>query len=436
MDVWKNGLCHERIGRGRTEFLTDKKAVGTIASYYRRSLLYFFISFIGTGLQNVIPQAFFSLTYPDSKELWLSICLVAGSLGSIGTVWISQKRHLFISDLPASRRNIFTIAGFITLLFALVALLKAGYVAWFMFSFIWARTISQWLVNGLDQHYVQSTPEAGIKAHANSATLLQLLGIMAAPVYFAFLSDKGWLNIILITVMTAFITFEVWKQLQLAKPVAAPVVEVPPGHNRQRLAYQDRLFLIYVISTATGSLLFSSNTIFILRDFYHLQHPIVQGGLLLTIMNLTAIVSVIIQKRSIQTKQSPDHRAVSTYSRKLLLLSSVLIVQMICLWLRPVNSYIFLVGWGMVIGYFYGLFYLFTRQLATHLAVTENKQWLLSLYNNQSSYSVVLSSAALLVLSLGTHLAGISMIPYVLASISFFITVGFVAAILLRYRIT
>ncbi|KOY82760.1 hypothetical protein ADM90_05355 [Lysinibacillus macroides] len=417
------------------EISIDKKEVGTIASYYRRSLLYFFISFIGTGLQNVIPQAFFSVTYPDSKELWLSICLVAGSLGSIGAVQISHKHQLFVSDLLGVRRTIFTIGGFVTLLLALILVLETGNVTWFICSFIWARAISQWLVNGLDQHYVQSTSEAGIKAHANSVTLMQLLGMIAAPVYFSFFADIGWPNILLMLILTGFITFEVWKQLQHKQSIVVPTVGVPLDQRRHKLEYQDWLFLIYVISTATGSLLFSSNAIFIVTDFYHLKHPIVQGGLLLTIMNLTAIISVIINKRTIQIKQSMEYRGVLLYAHKLVILSSVLIVQIFCLWLRPVDAYVFLVGWGIVIGYFYGLFYLFTRLLVTHLAVTENKQWVLSLYNNQSSYSVVLSSVVLLFLSIATHFAGVDMIPYVLAAIAFFIISGFVAAILLRYRI-
>lgn len=366
----------------------------------KRSFLYFFVSFVGTGLQNVVPQVFFDQYYPESRELLLSICLLAGASASIlGSAWWS---HAQLKEKKQSLAHVKqTILLTIILLgLALLGLFITTFVYIFILMFVMTKVLAQYLLNTVDDHYVRSTISVEMNKHAQQATLLQLLGIVVAPVYFSFLHAHPMLNggvLVFLCMLTAY----------LILTSINPEVKKEDGTRQQqeskgRLDLKDYFFLFYIITTSAATLIFSANIIYLLQDYFVLESPIQKGGLLLGVVNITAILGVVFQKmisKALFGRQGNIQDAAGSL-RIHLGIPVLSVIMIFLLYIKWSSSMIFLTLLFALMGIFYGLFRLFTREYASQMATLYQKRLLLTIYNNMSNYSIIIASLCLFILSL------------------------------------
>ncbi|MFC5402839.1 hypothetical protein [Cohnella soli] len=394
-----------------------------------RSFIYFFISFLGTGIQNIIPQVFFSQNVQESKMFWLSVCLVLGSVGSIVIIWCTHSAKYFRmqGSRPRSIKWVVAISLALSVL-ASASLLLAAHIALFMASFFLTRTASQLFINVMDRYYVHVLPKADISSHSRNTTLSQLIGMMLAPIYFSLTLHRfspllNWLVLFAGFSAVAVIVWHDLRRLPQGEPIA--VSSSSAARSGATIGAYEILFLGYVIALSSASMLFSSNLIFALADLYHMEHAVVRSGLLLTIIHVMAIVAVFMTKLA---------RGRSMTVRIHLPLSLLMLASLV-LFFFPANAGIgYLAAIGASIGCVYGLFSLYARKHATEWSVQTGRPVLLSLYNNQSSYAIVVSSLAAFVLSLisGPHMD--MYLHLLIASVSLFVVIAVLIAAYLGLR--
>lgn len=121
------------------------------ASMSQRGYLYFFVWFIGAGLQNVVPQMFFSEYYPERQNVLLSVSLLLGAVSSVLTIFLSRspkEKHLS--------------ANFIVFAAVAISLLFISLFLWlklvpFIIAFLLLCGIVQYVYNRTDHYYVRMT---------------------------------------------------------------------------------------------------------------------------------------------------------------------------------------------------------------------------------------------------------------------------------------
>ncbi|WP_180960382.1 hypothetical protein [Neobacillus cucumis] len=304
-----------------------------------------------------------------------------------------------------------------------IFLFKVSNVWIFVLFFIITRTVTQFLVNVMDQYFVSVTPNHMVSFHSKITSLFQLLGIMIAPVYFAFILPSFAINSTVLALLSAYTLLIILVNTQSPTNVAQE--RFGTLLKGEKLTFQDILFLIYVISLASASLLFSSNTVFLLADYYQMKSSVLKSGVLLTTMNVFAIVAVMRTKSKLK---STNGELLAPSKMIHLKISIGLFIAMISLFLTTAITFWILLFLGALIGYIYGLFYLFARQYASYYSVKENKPLLISLYNNNSSYAVIISSIALFATAITTHILGVDITKYIIGCIGLFLIISIVAS--------
>lgn len=372
-----------------------------MSSFAKRSYVYFFVSFIGTGLQNVIPQAFFDAHYASHKEMLLSLCLLFGAAMSIMmTTWWGQLPRF--RQWQAHHFKLIIVMTIVILALAMLGLFATTLAIVFIVLFVVTKVFSQYLVNTVDEHYVAVTAPLHLTKHSQNATLFQLIGIVAAPLYFSMLYMRPTLNFIALTVISALGLYMI-----LTHITTRVSQESGRSHSSQQarqgaLQASDRLFLLYTVIASSATLIFSANIIYLLQDFYRFDAPIQKGGLILGLINVAAICAVALQKRLGFLFTGRNHRSIDRAGLKRIHLSLTIVslVVIMLIYVKPFESMLFLSINAVILGIVYGLFRLYSREYASHISQQHQRPLMLLMYNNMSNYSILISAMVMFGLSL------------------------------------
>lgn len=397
----------------------------------KRSYLYFFVSFIGTGLQNVIPQAFFDAHYASQKEMLLSLCLLLGAAMSIMmTTWWGQLPRF--RQWQTNHFKLIIVVTIVILALAMLGLFITTLAVAFIVMFVVTKVLSQYLVNTVDEHYVAVTEAIQLNKHSQQATLFQLIGIVAAPLYFSLLYTRPTLNFAALAVISVMGLYMILSNISAQS--------LHGDHSRKKmksadgkLQLSDRLFLFYTVIASSATLIFSANIIFLIQDFYQFDSPVQKGGLILGLVNLAAIVAVALQKGLGvfivgRANNSTQRAGLKRIHLSMTLISLVLIVF---IYMKLFVSMVFLSMISIVLGVVYGLFRLYSREYASHIAQQFNRPRMLLMYNNMSNYSILISAIVMFLLSLLAELISLSFLQLVLWSV--IICFALSALIVLRF---
>lgn len=400
-----------------------------MSHFAKRSFLYFYVSFVGTGLQNVIPQVFFDQYYPERRELLLSISLLLGATaGILATMWWNRSLSSSASKHVRSLRlSIVVIVGLLGA--SLLGLFHTEWVLLFIALFIATKVLSQYLVNTVDDHYVRATALRDLNLHSQNATLFQLVGIVLAPLYFSFFYAKAlWNGVVLIgiSLLALFLILQsVTSQVQNA---ATPTQK---DQGRGKLDATDGLFLLYIITSSSATLILSANIIYLIQDYYALTSPLQKGGILLGVINLAAIIGVAFQKVIARVVfRHAGQAADGASALRIHVALPVLTFPLVwLLYLKPSSGMLYLIVLFTFLGLIYGLFRMYSREYASEMASKQHKRRLLTLYNNMSNYSIVIASITLFALSLLAEVVAVSYLTLMLWSVLVYFGISIVAVL-------
>lgn len=367
----------------------------------RRLYIYFYASFMNAGLQNVIPQVFFGEHYPQQEALLLSICLLTGAASSIATIWMTGTYRT--PEAEVRKRTVWIQALSIGVL---LVCLWQWQTAWlYIVTFMLLRGLVQALFNRVDHRYVAMTEPQHMSSFARHCTLLRLVGVMAAPFYFALIYPYIGFNTGILIILSAILLWSlsslfVTSSAQAQAATSSEEVRRQGTQNfhikSERTSPRFNFFILYLLTATTGVYVFSSNIYMVVRDMYGVSSAIAKSGMLLMLMNATGIAIVAIWPMlSKKMRRVTDKLFSGQAIYALLFLMSVTLMKF-----PFVLSYTYLLTLSMFTGAVYGLFWMKTRQFVIDDRTKGDNRWLLTLYNNANNFSILFSSLVLLVVAL------------------------------------
>lgn len=361
----------------------------------KRSLLYFFASFLNAGLQNVIPQVFFNEKYPHDQTFYISICLLFGAVSSLLTIFISQANLNYHTNKYST---------WIQTLFILILLCSLW--VWqtavpYIITFLLLRGFIQALYNQMDHFYVKQTEKKSRGQFARAATLFQLIGIMAGPLYFSLFYSHKYINFIILFLLSFLLMWSFSSVFRISTNHVEKTKENPHTKSESakkkdiKLKYQTTFFIIYLLTATTGVHIFSNNVIMIVRDSYQLSSAVVKSGVLLMLMNASGIITVAIFPL-IKKRLSWKILRFEGYS-----ILAILFLTCVVLLNWPLAyTYFYLIILSMLTGMVYGVFWMKTREFAINSLSSNGQKWILTLYNNANNFSILFSAIVLFFASL------------------------------------
>lgn len=353
---------------------------------HARYALYFVLSFIATGLQSIIPQAYFASN--QAGGVWLGVCLMGGALAAIMSVRGTRR---FQGRIFHAHPRRLVVGGFGLIWVTLLAGFWVQTVWLFFASYCLARAGTYVVLDQVDRSMVRGAPGGDLDRHSQYVAVMQIAGIVIAPTWFA-LTGRGWLDAAVLTVLIAAAGFLGTTLGPLSCPKAPS-----PGAGRSVHGEEgtDAWFVIYVLAVATLSTLFAASAVLIVSTLYEPRHAVAYAGLLLTLMNLAAVGSAVWAAR-----RAP---ALHRYDLRHILVAVGLVTLTVALWLWDERLYGILVMLGMGAGLFYGAFEVWARKDATKPWRDYRQAGLVQLFNNAFNYATLLASVLLLGSSLASH---------------------------------
>lgn len=356
---------------------------------------YFFIAFASAGLQVIIPQHHFAERPDDERFVLLSTCLVLGAVGRLLGIWTSQWVR------PGRAATGLAVLAFgATLSGTVWGAPDAAYIA----LFAAANLLSQLVFDALDRRLVWRWRD-DIEAHVRGATAMQLLGLVAAPVWFGVLAGVQLPHHVVVAAGVGLLAVVVSGLPD--RSAAAPGDGKRGAPDPQELAFLGFGMCIYA---ATFS--FSATFLYVVRDLYRIDQATAVAGIGIGLVNGVAIVTVVIARRFSAHEGDPAASwRPSAHLQTVVVLGSALVL----LALRPFGGVGFVYGLALPVGVVHGLFMLRARAFASARALRPGRSGFLSLYNNLSnaaalgafglnlglSYAAAASGASYLLLSLG-----------------------------------
>ncbi|PSR21181.1 MAG: hypothetical protein C7B45_11885 [Sulfobacillus acidophilus] len=354
--------------------------------------LYFLLSFLSTGLQSIIPQSHFARAQHDT--VWVGVCLLAGSIAAIGAV-----RALSNGRFPDRWTKEAVFAGLVLLWLLLLLGFRVS-VSWlFCAIYTASRALVYVLLDFIDRS-LAGMSRIDTSGHAQRVAVMQLLGLIAAPIWFA-RAGTGWLQA---AVLTGLLAGSGWAGWGLA-PVGTGATGRVQTRRRERQPWagSDVWFATYILAVASLAALFAASAVFLLHVLYHSRDAVGAAGLLLTLMNLAAVATaLVITRMHTESKQR--------YSLWHVIVALGFFCVTAVLWGVNARAYAMLVLLGMAAGLCYGVFEVLARQDATRPFQLGGEVTLLRLFNNLVNYATVIASLLLLGCSLAASTpAGVAM---------------------------
>ncbi|MFC5700204.1 hypothetical protein ACFPVX_02825 [Cohnella faecalis] len=382
-----------------------------------KTFIYFYRTFLSTGIQTVLPQLFIMAYVPLHRSELLPLCLLLASISSIGGIAASRHLSRYFYGGPVDGRAAIGIG--------LSALVGAGVISMFLthdwpIYFIAVALVSgllELLFNMLDHRYVEELSGIEFKAHASRVTVVQLIALTAAPFYFTFTVDMVWLQVLLaaggsamlVALMLSSASAAKQGQTVLAMDTADRPARAASGANRLRT--RDFAFLLYALAVYVAVFIFSSHLIYILHDYYGMTGATWKGGLLLGIGNLVAVAVVLgcFRVKSAQMVRKSHAKAVVSSTalpaRTHAAVVACLLASAVLLYGRWLTGFAFILALACLVGGAFGIFQLLAREYASRRAVGEGAGIVLTSYNNLKNIaSLVGFSSALALASASSRL--------------------------------
>jgi len=398
-------------------------SIMTVSSIFLRNLVFFFFSFIWVGTQSVIPQIFFLMHYPQSKNTLLASFLIVGTMFSIIGILASQHNWLRIF----TSQKIIVILLFTAVILTSFSLFWVTHLMLYFAIFIVLKFASNYLYNFLDQSFVKTTAQSQMKIHVRSNLIYQLLGIMIAPFYFAFFYSNTLLNIGILGFIGLLSMFFAMKS------VAEKTTFKQPSHKtslQSGLGTREKLFLLYSFLVLTSVIVFTSFLIYFLKDYYQFENAETKGGFLIGVTSVVAIISVFIasfiQKPITNLSERKTVEATLFAPAIQLFIMMLFFIAIILFYMKLSLSFGYIFSLCIFTGIAYGLFLAFTRNYASLVSVNFNSPHLLSVYNNLPNYAALIGFGIVVLMSyvskyfLFDLLAGILVVIMAILTVSFF----------------
>lgn len=350
--------------------------------------LYFVLSFLSTGLQSIIPQFHFARI--PHETVWVGACLFVGALAAIGAV-----RQVSHGRFPGRTTNKAVVGGLGLLWMCLILGFRVASPWLFIALYTASRALVYAILDVVDRSLAAGWQMRDDHHHAERVAVMQLVGLIVAPIWFAW-GGQGWWQAM---VLTGILGGSAWAGWQL--PPAKPgVTDRGTCRNRRdrRWTPGDAWFATYILAVASLAALFAASAVFLLHVLYRSHHPVAAAGVLLTLMNLAAVATALLMTRIQTQSRRTYHVWHGAVALGFLLVTAVL-------WGVNDRLYGILVALGIMAGVCYGVFEVLARQDATRPFHQKGEVRLLRLFNNVVSYATVITSLVLLACSLLAHTA-------------------------------
>lgn len=352
-----------------------------------RNAAQLFFCFAGSALLNVVCQAFFARTAGDDKDAWLSGTLLVGTLASLAGVPAAQRFGLPGRALLAGSVLV-VIAG---ALFGATLLLQSAVA--FTAVVIALRFFLQYGTQELDRRAVQLSGADTRRTNDAVGLAMRFLGMLLGPLWFGLAHDAHVATAVMIVVMTGL---GLWTVALTAQAPSAPTVTRETGSLDR--AGQTMLAAARVIYAAYY--LLASSIIYVLSDLHHVEHAVRSGGLVVTLVYLSAIVATVVElARRRTTPRSPLEMVPAP---------ALMVLVGVALPLAAAGTLPAQVGGGVLLGIAFARYQLAFRDRATSEAVHRGAPALLAAYNNLGTTSALLGYAVMAALVAGCRALGVS----------------------------
>ena len=347
-----------------------------------RASFFFAFSFAWAGAVNVLPQVWLLAHLPAQRHFLLSVILLWGTASAVAGIALSQRQ---LARGHALRR-IHLVPATLGWVVPLVVTFHVDSVAAYVVAYGLFRLVSNWLYNHLDQALVRLAGRERAATHVTAALVFQLLGMMAAPPFFSFLSGRPQVETVVLVVMALATVVPAW-----LAPLPRAVTPRAAGAGSPSTEVR---FHVYVFLCHAAVMAFATQLIYLLRDLHGLPDAARVGGALLALLSAVSVAAAVVATRRVAGSSSGEP------PRAVFLLSSVVFLSAMAIFaLGPRGSVAWLVPPAVLAGTGYGLFLGATRLFATANAAQRPR--MLSLYNNMPNLASLGAYGVTALLSLG-----------------------------------
>lgn len=357
------------------------------ATLIGRNAAQLFFCFAGSALLNVVCQAFFARTVGDDKDAWLSGTLLVGTLASTLGVPAAQRFGLPGRALVTGA----ALVAFIGALFGATLVLRSAGA--FVVAVVVVRFFMQYGTQEFDRRAVQLSGERARRTNDAVGLAMRFLGMLLGPLWFGLARDAELATGVLIAVMTAL---GLWTCALTAGAPAATVVEREKGS----LDRGGRLMLAAARAIYAAYYLLASSIIYVLSDLHHDARAVRSGGLVVTLVYLSAIIATVVELARRRTApRSP-----------LEMLPAPLLMVLVGLALPSpaAGTLLAQLAGAVLLGVAFARYQLAFRDRATSEAVQRGAPALLAAYNNLGTTSALLGYAVMVALVAGCRALGIT----------------------------
>lgn len=352
-----------------------------------RNAAQLFFCFAGSALLNVVCQAFFARTAGEDKDAWLSGTLLVGTLASTLGVPAAQRFGLPGRALLAGAALVAVIGA----LFGATLMVRSAGV--FTAVVIVLRFFLQYGTQEFDRRAVQLSGADSRRTNDAVGLAMRFLGMLLGPLWFGLAHDAEVATAVVIAAMTAL---GLWTCVLTAPAPRSPLVEREQG----ALDRAGKVMLAAARAIYAAYYLLASSIIYVLSDLHHVEHAVRSGGLIVTLVYLSAIIATVVElARRRTTARSP---------LEMLPAPALMLVVGLALPSSAAGTLMAQVGGGVLLGIAFARYQLAFRDRATSEAVHGGNPALLAAYNNLGTTSALLGYAVMAALVAGCRALGVS----------------------------
>ncbi len=352
----------------------------------RRNAAFVYLSFVVSGLTNIVPQRFFDTAAPEHKHALIAATLLLGTLASLCGVRLAQ--HFGFGSRPS------TIG--LAIVSALTAVLLVGFAATALWLFVvfqaLARLLANYATQELDRRAVALASGEERIGNDRAGMAMRFLGMLLGPVWFGlFFGASAWLvvgvgGLALLSCLSPV-------ALAAAPPHARTLVE----EGSMKRSSNERLLAAAAMCAYGAYYLLASNVAFVLQDLHGVVRPYAFAGILVTTVYGAAVVTSV-------ASASWASRGVTL--RWMLLAPVTMLVAGACLRsplaARPAVAF----GAAAVLGVAFAFFLLAVRNHVTR-KVDAGDSWWLPIFNNLGNTSALVGFSAMAALVVASRVLAV-----------------------------
>ncbi|MDP4181598.1 MAG: hypothetical protein Q8942_10940 [Bacillota bacterium] len=370
-------------------------------SIYKRNIIYFFCSFIWAATISILPQVFFMTYYPEQKNTYLSLFLLLGTLASIAGILTSHNNSFYFSITEnTGRRSFLAVCCIFTMAATYSGLFLVKNLFLYLVCFVLMKFISNLFYNFIDRFFVECSDQQQIRIHVQANLLFQLLGLMAAPLYFSFFSGNKILSISLIWVIAIFSLCYMMTDIRKMSTNSRKNKVLDRAFPQKKISRYHHLFTAYSLLILTAVNMMISMMIYILKDYYHFSNASEKGGVVIGVISVLAVITVLFSVVFVKpfTPIKNNHNVRQKFpvrANGIAIWGFILIIG--AFYLKITDSFFILLCFCSFAGIFYGIFLYSTRNYASSASLNTG---LISIYNNLPNYASLVGSLLILSVSL------------------------------------